>query len=150
LEALFAALEVHDVPAGGALIGESTNADALFMVWDGELEVVIATPQGQLAVATIAPGEMLGEVSLLDPGPATATVRTASGCTALMLSRPKLEALWQREPRLASAFLRELTRALAVRIRAASARLNYLLAAKTGDLRDEALLVQTVLHKGGR
>jgi CRP-like cAMP-binding protein len=150
LETLFAALEVHHVPAGAALIAEDTATDALYLVWEGELDIVIETPSGKYEIARVGPGEMLGEVSLLDPGAATATVRASAGATALVLSRPRLEALWRSEPRVASAFLRELTHALAVRIRAASARLNHLLMAKSGDVRDEALLVQTVLHKGAR
>jgi CRP-like cAMP-binding protein len=166
LDALMEALEVRDVLAGEALIAEETVTDALYLVWDGELNVSMKTPPdgAEKEVAKVGAGALLGEVSLLDPGKATATVRTLEGCVALVLPRARLEAFWKREPRAASALLREVSRAMAVRIRAASARLAQLQAAApptsaagTGAtpepgaaLAAEVVGVHGMLYQGGR
>jgi CRP-like cAMP-binding protein len=134
VEALLEALLVQEYDAGEALIAEGTHTDSLFLVWDGELNVLIDTPDGEHEIAQRQPGAFLGEVSLMDPGLATATVRSEQGCTALHMSSANLENFWKMHPVIASAFLRELLRTMAVRIRAANVHL--------GQLRDdEAALV---------
>lgn len=126
LHALFEILQLEELDAGETLIVEGTPTDALFMVWDGELNVLVNTDDGLLEVDRASPGSLLGEISLMDPGPATATVRTEQGCTALVLDRRKLEALWRLHPRVARLFLGQLTREVAARIRLRHHQINTL------------------------
>jgi CRP-like cAMP-binding protein len=126
IEQLLAVLTVQELEASEDLIAEGTHTDALFLVWDGELDILMNTPQGQRKVACVEAGEILGEISIMDPGPATATVRTEQGCTALHMSRSKLEAFWDQHPHVASVFLEELSRAVAERIRSADSYLRSL------------------------
>ncbi len=124
LDALLAALETEDVAAGETLITEGSPSDALYLVWDGSLEIEVAGRDR--AVSRLGPGEVVGEVSLLDPGPATATVRSDAGCTVLVLRRAQLEQLWAAHPAIATRFLAHLNRELARRLRRATIQLNRL------------------------
>ncbi|MFT7522067.1 MAG: CRP-like cAMP-binding protein [Kiritimatiellia bacterium] len=123
---LLNALEMEDFSAGETLIVDGTPTDSLFLVWSGKLNVVIHTATGEHEVAVVGPGSMLGEVSILDPGPSTATVRTEQGCVVLSLGRKKLQELWREHPRVAAKFLATLTRGLASRIRQVTNELNRL------------------------
>ncbi len=126
LEALISLLKLQNLDASEALIAEGTQADSLFFLWDGELNIVMDTPEGERQVALITENEMFGEISLMSPGLATATVRTDSGCTALHLDRASLEVFWQQYPHAASVFLNVLCRQVARRIRTANETLNQL------------------------
>jgi CRP-like cAMP-binding protein len=140
LEALFETLDVLEVGADEALIAEGTMTDALYLVWDGELDVSFETPYGEREIARVGPGAFLGEVSLMDPGPATATVTTQQGCTALSLNHGQLEGLWEAHPHLATVFLQQLARVVAGRIRAANRYLDEILAEEKPILRPNAVV----------
>ena len=73
---LLAAFAEQELAAGEAMIVENTFTDVLFLVWEGELNVTIETSQGEQEIAVLGPGAFLGEISVMDPGPATATWRS--------------------------------------------------------------------------
>jgi CRP-like cAMP-binding protein len=58
------------------------------------------TTAGPVAVADLGPGETFGEMSFLDHGPATATVRATGRTRLLELSQDALEELCEDNPRL--------------------------------------------------
>ena len=134
LDALLSVLEHEELSAGETPIAQGTDTDALYLVWSGALSVIVTTDTGEQEVAVVGPGVMLGEVSLMDPGPASATVRCEQGCSALVLPRNKLEELWANHPAVAAKFLRQLTREVAQRIRATTIQLNRIYA--MGDTDD--------------
>ncbi len=123
LDGLLAALEIEHIAAGETLITQGTPSDALYLVWEGALDVEFASKRGN-SLSRLGPGEVAGEVSLLDPGPATATVYSDAGCTALVLRRARLERLWADHPETATRFLAHLCRELAHRIRKTTIVLN--------------------------
>jgi CRP-like cAMP-binding protein len=148
LDALLHAFEVLEVGAEEALIAEGTTTDALYLVWDGELDVSMRTPHGDQDIAHVESGAFLGEVSLMDPGPATATVTTQKGCTVLVLSYPQLEQLWPEQPHLAAVFLRRLAQVVADRIRASNSYLDEIMSENTPVLPADAVVeAHTLLYQ---
>jgi CRP-like cAMP-binding protein len=119
IAALLEACEVHDAQAGEALVAEGTPSSDLFLVCDGELDVTMKGPAGERVLARLGPSSCFGEVSLLDPGPAGASVVTEQGCVALRLSRERFDGLRRSDPAVAAPLLREVLRSLAARLRAA-------------------------------
>ena len=101
LEAVIGAFELHDADAGEALVAEGTTTDELFLVWDGELAITMSGPAGVRPLAGVAPGSYFGEASLLDPGPAEASVVSEQGCVALRMSRARFDAICDSNPRAA-------------------------------------------------
>ncbi len=67
--------EVREVPAGEVLVKEGDEADDIFILEAGTLEINVLDEVSQTThrVATIEPGESVGEVALLDDGPRSAT-----------------------------------------------------------------------------
>jgi CRP/FNR family cyclic AMP-dependent transcriptional regulator len=124
VESLLGALELHDADAGEALVAEGTDSSELFLVWDGRLDVTMATSTGNQRLVGIVPGAYFGEVSLFEPGPATASVVTEQGCQVLRLSRERLDELRRSDPEVAAALLGDALRSLSNRFAAASAVLQ--------------------------
>ena len=89
LDALLAALCPEELSAGETLIVEGTDTASVWLVWDGQLTV--AAGRDSIEIARVGRGAILGEVSLVDPVPASATVRCDSGATVLVLERERLE-----------------------------------------------------------
>jgi CRP-like cAMP-binding protein len=82
LERLAAAAEEIVMPAGQVVINEGDEADALWILADGELSVQArgSSPEPRALPPVTAPG-YVGELGLLHGIPRTASVRTSRECT---------------------------------------------------------------------
>src|SRR5579863_8684077 len=63
------------VGPGTRIIDEGARGDALYVILSGELEVSKNDEGRELILATRGPGEFLGEMSLLEQRPRTASVK---------------------------------------------------------------------------
>jgi uncharacterized membrane protein len=76
--------------------------DELFLVKEGRVHVFITSDIGdKIILADAAPGDVFGEISLLDGGPRTASAAAVAATTVLTLDRDKLLELVQRHPHVA-------------------------------------------------
>ena len=87
------------VNAGETLFHAGDPGDSLFIVREGEVELFIKDTVGQKIVLTTAgPGDMFGELAMLDTGPRTATALALTDCDVLVLDRDDLVLLFQKKP----------------------------------------------------
>jgi len=64
-------------PADEVIIRRGDPGDAVFIILEGQVEVRLRAADGRhLSLATLGPGEMFGELSVLRNAPASADVRT--------------------------------------------------------------------------
>lgn len=78
-------------------IGE--DGSDFYIVQDGAVTVCAPDESGrEITLATLGPGQFFGEISLLDGGPRTATVRAARDTTLLVLTRDRFHAFLQKHP----------------------------------------------------
>jgi CRP/FNR family transcriptional regulator, cyclic AMP receptor protein len=123
---------------GDVLTREGEAPDALIILLEGEL-VVTADAVGQ--VARLAVGEIVGEVSLVDSAPASATVTARGEGAALFLDRAKLLHKLDSDEGFAARFYRALAMFLADRLRATREP-------KAAALMDQDTVVQDELDLG--
>jgi len=98
------------VPQGQQLFQAGDPGDSLFVVQSGEIELFIKDTAGQKIVLTIAgPGDMFGELAMLDSGPRTATALALTDSEVLVLDRGDLVLLFQRKPDAALSMLAALS-----------------------------------------
>jgi CRP/FNR family cyclic AMP-dependent transcriptional regulator len=109
--------------AGTVLVHEGRRVDTLYILLVGTLEVT-GRQLGDKPVR-LASGEVVGEVSLLDSRPPTATVTAATDCILLALPRDALMAKLDEDDAFASRFYRALALFLAHRLRNTYQRLGY-------------------------
>ena len=82
LESLARNTDAIDIPAGRTLIEEGRSNHTFYLILKGELDVdVHGKPTDHLG-----PGQFFGEVSMIDGGPATATVTSITPIEALVMS----------------------------------------------------------------
>lgn len=110
----------HTYPAGEIILHDGDESDALFFLWEGLLYASINENDETIDLGEIVPGQWVGEVSMLDPGPATATVTTITESTVLKLSRESYLKLERTAPQLVTRLLHGMSNLLAERMRAAS------------------------------
>lgn len=115
----------------------------LFLVEEGQLEIVDsrATPESILAV--IGPGNIVGEGSFLDDSPRSADARSPSGARIRAWAKEDLRALLQREPRLAACFYRSLATVTTDRLRNQNQSTLASMAAREGTHRAGAERLRT-------
>jgi CRP/FNR family cyclic AMP-dependent transcriptional regulator len=90
------------VPQGHKLFQAGDPGDSLFIVRVGQIELFIKDTAGQkIVLHTAEPGDMFGEVAMLDSGSRTATAVALSDCEVLVLDRDDLILLFQRKPEAA-------------------------------------------------
>jgi CRP/FNR family transcriptional regulator, cyclic AMP receptor protein len=106
---------VHRARAGDVLIEQGRPARELIVLLEG---VAVVQVGGQ-PIARLGPGDVAGEVGLLDHGPRTATVVTETEVVALVSSAHEFSVLLRHAPALTRALLQ----ATAPRLRRATAQL---------------------------
>jgi len=101
-QALAEVVDESKVPSGHTLFQAGDPGDSLFIVREGEIELFIKDTAGQKIVLTVAqPGDMFGELAMLDTGPRTATAVALMESEVLVLDRDDLVLLFQRKPEAA-------------------------------------------------
>ena len=117
---------VH-LAAGEDLITEGDAADAIYFIEGGLFEVLKRSEQGRDAsdgghrIGRAVPGDVVGEVALLDRGTRSATVRAAEDSTALVLRVHDLEQAGGPAPHPAVQMQLNLAREMAHKIRHSTA-----------------------------
>ncbi len=87
IERLCEGSSVVELDGGEIVFAEGDTGDAAYVITAGELEVVKAAGAREILLAVRGPGDVVGEMALLDAAPRMATVR-ARGATSLV-SIPK-------------------------------------------------------------
>ncbi|HEX3334919.1 MAG TPA: cyclic nucleotide-binding domain-containing protein [Jatrophihabitans sp.] len=88
------------LPAGWPLVQEGIPADACYVLTQGEALVFHQRAQ----IATLGPGDLVGEMALLGGGQRRATVTSATRVHGLRIENDALRPVLQKHPKLADAF----------------------------------------------
>lgn len=110
------------VDAGATLVPLGARVENIWFVLDGALSVHTAAG-AQLAL--MGSGEIVGEMSLVDPAPTAVSVRVASDATLLKISDAAVRAKLADDPAFAARFYRALCVFLASRLRSTTRRMGY-------------------------
>jgi len=88
------------LPPGWPLVEQGVPADAVYVVTEGEARVFYVREQ----VATLGPGDIVGEMALLGGGQRRATVTTASRTSGLRVENTAMLDLFSKRPAIRDAF----------------------------------------------
>ena len=137
------------VKAGTLLIAHGSRVDHLYFVLDGQL--AIRTVPG-VQIALLESGEIVGEMSLVDPAPTTVSVEVAVDATLLRISDEVVRNKLATDLGFASRFYFALCVFLADRMRNTTMRLGYGDMAPDPNAKDELNenLLDTVHMAGAR
>jgi pimeloyl-ACP methyl ester carboxylesterase/CRP-like cAMP-binding protein len=113
-----------NLPPYRNLVDRDSDRQEMFIIQDGTVDVWSdpdapgEMPKQPRKVASLKPGEMTGELSMLDQGTRTADLISGPlGATVLALGRERLQALREDDPELGSILLWNIAKAMSTRVR---------------------------------
>ena len=112
------------VPRDTMVIEQGEPIEALFILLEGRLSVVMAGRQGR-EVAVLYPGEVLGEISFVDARPPSASVVSLEDSHVFVVPKDLLTKKLSRDDAFAARFYRALAVFLADRLRTTTAHFGY-------------------------
>ena len=93
--------QIVNCRANHLLIEKGHTADSMYILVEGGLEVTIPNDQGeQVVVASIWPGDCVGEMSLLTGEPRSANVRAKMNSTLLEITKANIAPIFESNPDL--------------------------------------------------
>jgi CRP/FNR family transcriptional regulator, cyclic AMP receptor protein len=125
LIATIAGEEAH--PLGTRLFAHGDPGDKLFLILEGKVRISRDIPgMGEEALAVLGPGDVFGEMSLLDDSARSADAVVHERCRLLTLGRERFEELLFLRHDLAHDVLWSAVRILAKRLRETNDKLTFL------------------------
>jgi CRP/FNR family cyclic AMP-dependent transcriptional regulator len=109
--------EVKRIAEGGYLIRASEIDSTLFAVEDGHLDIVGVRDGKPAVVATVGPGDVLGEVAFIDDSPRSVSVRAGEETTVRAWSKKSLSDALSAQPELLAKFAVAMCELLVERLR---------------------------------
>lgn len=103
--------------AGEKIITAGEPGHCLFILLNGTASVTISGGEQDFTIATLGPGDFLGEIALVDDGPRSADVTAIEPCEMLCVSRMTIGVLAGLQPDAAIHILAAIGRALVARLR---------------------------------
>jgi phosphoserine phosphatase RsbU/P len=92
--------EPLDLAPDQALVRQGEGSDSAYLILEGELDIQVDTAYGQVHLARISSGALIGEIGVFADLPRTATVQTHSAVRALKFGRAPLLRAGDSDPAL--------------------------------------------------
>ena len=94
--------------AGEIILREGEEGDTAFLITAGAVEMLIGEGAQARTVAKLTTGDVFGEISLIEPGPRSATVRASEDTLCAMTSFDEFMGWIEEDPAQAVMFMRAL------------------------------------------
>jgi len=118
LEHLTSTLSVQRVMVGDTVFREGDPAREMYVVLDGEMEVLKKSRKGrETRVAILGPNDTFGEMSIIDMQPRSATVRALGSTRLLRISTEEMDALYRHDLKSYTLIILNIARDLSRRLR---------------------------------
>jgi CRP/FNR family transcriptional regulator, cyclic AMP receptor protein len=141
--------------SGDWLIRQGEEVENLFIVLSGTFSV-INEYRPDIEIASIGPGEVLGEMSFIDARPPEASVLTMENATVFYISKEMIKKHMRKEPDFAARFYLAISMFLSNRLRTTMSTLGFSLSPDDVDEIDLNVMQQVgqaghrfsqILHK---
>ena len=109
---IFRHAETLDLSAGETVFEQGDTGMAMYVVAEGEVEIL----SGQVVLETARPGSVIGEMALIDHAPRSATAVAKTDCKLVAVDERRFEFLVQQTPY----FALEVMQLMAERLRRAT------------------------------
>ena len=105
LGADIASVEVHP---GEILFAKGDRAINVYVVKSGQMEIF----DGTVVYETVGPGDLIGEMALIDEAPRSASIRAVTECQIIPIDAKRFVTMIERTPTFAIRVMRTLVRRL--------------------------------------
>jgi CRP-like cAMP-binding protein len=94
--------------AGQRFFAQGDAADAAYVILDGQAEVRLNAPGGEIKIADLSRNALVGEMGILSDAPRSATIVASEPTTALRIDKRVFLELLIQFPQMSIAVMREL------------------------------------------
>ena len=108
LDLLAKSCDVDTADAGVTFFEQGDAGDFAYLILDGEVSIEVSTAVGRVIVATMGPGELVGEIAAFASTPRTAAVTSRSPVRLLRIEQSAIRDIMARSPETAMAIIAEL------------------------------------------
>jgi CRP-like cAMP-binding protein len=112
--------QIRSLKPGEILFEEGTQGRELFIIQEGKVGIYKDTPDGRVELAVVEKGGIIGEMSLLDNLPRSATVQAVEPCKALIINQASFDKIMQEIP----VWLQSIIKIVVSRLRDANKRVD--------------------------
>jgi len=119
-------LEEKIFKEGEFLIEESNNSHEMYLIVEGEVQVILKREDAFLVLAKLGPSGFVGDMSLLTDHPRSASVKSLNTCKTLVFKKSALDTIVEKHPLTAAKFLKALAEELCDRIQNANENVETL------------------------
>lgn len=97
---------------GDTIFMEGEQGDAMYVIVEGQVQIVRRGARAPVVLATLQPGAFFGEMAVVDRSERTATAVAATDATLLAVGASELEVLLKQRPDVGAKMIRTLVRRL--------------------------------------
>jgi CRP-like cAMP-binding protein len=112
--------QIRSLKPGEVLFEEGALGKELFIIQEGKFGIYKDTPDGRVELAVVEQGGIIGEMSLLDNLPRSATVKALEPCKTLVINQASFEKIMQDIP----VWLQSIIKIVVSRLRDANKRVD--------------------------
>ncbi len=118
-------MESIELNAGDILFRESDKGNYVFFIKEGQLDVLkkSETSGKNVTLTTLCEGQSIGEMSIIDDLPRSATIQARSRSKLYILSKSAFDMILSRHPKIGIKLLKGISRLLTRNLRETSIRL---------------------------
>ena len=96
------------VPAGDELFAEGSQGDSAYVIKEGQIEIFKVSGERQVLLAVREPGEVIGEMALLEEAPRMASAKARRDAVLLTIEKDDLDRLLETSVSAANAMFRNI------------------------------------------
>jgi CRP-like cAMP-binding protein len=100
---------LSDYAAGAIIVQEGAPGSEMFIIDEGEVEIVRNLGEHERVLTTLGPGDFFGEMSVLETRPRSATARAKVACRLLPIDASTFDALLREHPEVGVRMMRKLS-----------------------------------------
>jgi CRP/FNR family cyclic AMP-dependent transcriptional regulator len=118
-----------EIEPGEVLFREGDQTDCVYFVVGGQLDVIKGSQSGKeggmehVVITTLSKGRSIGEMSVIENKPRSATVRARSKATLVALTSEGFDLILEEYPKIGIKILKGIARLLSLNLRKTSSRL---------------------------
>jgi CRP/FNR family transcriptional regulator, cyclic AMP receptor protein len=118
LEVVYKHVFEKSVEKDSVLFVEGMPGELLYIIMSGRVEIIKKTKDNKkIVLATMGANEIVGEMSLIDSEPRTATGRTSADSVLLVITKQNFNEMLKSDPRIAAKILMGLLKVISRRLK---------------------------------
>ncbi len=117
-------MNYFEIKKNAVLFQEGDKGDYVCFIVEGLLDVIKESVSGQpVVIATLSKGRTIGEMSIIDHTPRSATIKARTNATLVILTGKGLDSILENQAQIGIKILKGLARLLSMNMRKTSSQL---------------------------